>query len=152
MSNTRSTIAAMQTRRVALPLAVLLAAVLAACSDAPKIDQEKTATLIQPVARVELKVEAPAAEEGDGSPNGEAIYKAVCTACHAVGVAGAPKSGNADDWAPRIAKGLDANVDSVLNGLGAMPPRGGNPNLSDAEVRHAVVYLMNGAGGNFSAE
>lgn len=148
MSNTRNTAALPQQRRFALPAVALLALVLAACSDKPQIDHEKTASLIQPVARVELKVAVADAAAGDR--DGESVYKAVCSACHAAGVAGAPRTGNADDWKPRIAKGLDANIASVINGLGAMPARGGNPNVSDVEVRRAVVHLMNAGGANFS--
>lgn len=148
MSNTRTPAASAQHRRFVLPVAALvLGAILAGCGDKPQIDPEKSATLIQPVARVEMR---KAVEEASGDRDGESVYKAVCSACHAVGVAGAPKTGNADDWKPRIAKGLDANIASVINGLGAMPARGGNPNVSDVEVRRAVVHLMNAGGANFS--
>jgi cytochrome c5 len=65
-----------------------------------------------------------------------------CMACHATGVAGAPKKGDAVAWAPRIALGADALVKSVLNGKGAMPPKAGNPSLSEEQVRSAVQYLI----------
>ncbi|MBA4742501.1 MAG: cytochrome c5 family protein [Azoarcus sp.] len=155
MSNTRIKTASVQPRRFALPVLVLLAAVLAGCSEQAPVDPEKTATLIQPEARVALNMDKPAEEEttdAGGPPDGEAIYKKVCAACHASGVAGAPKEGDAGAWSERIAQGLDAMVDSAIAGKGAMPPRGGNPNLSDEEMRHAVVYLLNTAGGEFSAE
>lgn len=148
MSNTRIPSAAVPYRLV-VPVAALLVAILAGCSDKPQIDHELTATLIQPVARVEV-IAVAEEEEAVGDRDGATIYQAVCTACHATAVAGAPKTGDADAWAPRIAKGLDANIQSVINGLGAMPPRGGNPTLTDDEVRRAVVYLANQAGADFS--
>lgn len=86
--------------------------------------------------------EAPAAAAGRG---GEEVYKASCSVCHAAGVAGAPVLGNEEQWAPRIEKGLDANVASVINGLGAMPPRGGS-NATDEELQATVIYMMNESG------
>jgi cytochrome c5 len=147
MSNTRKPAALTQHRRLALPAVALLALVLAACGDQPKIDHEQTATLIQPVARVELKA---AVEEPTGDRDGETVYKSVCSACHSAGVAGAPKTGDSAGWAPRLAKGLDAIVSSAINGIGAMPARGGNPNVSDDEVRRAVIHMANQSGGKFS--
>lgn len=147
MSNTRKP-AAMQLRRYAVPVAALLALILAACSDKPQVDHETTATLIQPVARVELK--AAAADEPTGDRDGETVYTSVCAACHSTGVAGAPKTGDNAAWAPRIAKGLDAIVTTAIDGIGAMPARGGNPNLSDDEVRRAVIHMANQSGANFS--
>ena len=71
---------------------------------------------------------------------GEALYKQACTACHAAGVAGAPKSGDKAAWAPRIKTGIDAMTTSVIKGKGAMPPRGGSA-ASDADIRAAVEYM-----------
>lgn len=95
---------------------------------------------IQPVARVELQKAAPAAS---GKPrDGAAVYGTVCQACHAAGAAGAPKTGDKAAWAPRIAKGTAELVKSVVNGKGAMPPKGGAADLSDAEVKAAVEHLV----------
>lgn len=80
---------------------------------------------------------------------GEAVYKAQCTACHATGVTGAPKSGNAAEWAPRIAKGYDTLLTHALKGFNAMPPQGGG-NFSDLEIGRAVVYMANAAGGKLA--
>jgi len=148
MSNTRTPAALMQQRRFALPAVALLALVVAACSDKPQIDHEETATLIQPVARVELKVAA--ADEGAGDRDGQTVYTSVCAACHSSGVAGSPKVGDNAAWAPRIANGLDSMVKIAIEGVGAMPPRGGNPNLTDDEVRRAVIHMANQSGGSFS--
>lgn len=81
--------------------------------------------------------------------SGEEIYKSTCAACHAAGVAGAPKVGDAAEWAPRLKAGYDKVVGIALNGLNAMPAKGGNPDLDDIEVARAVVYMANQSGGNF---
>lgn len=127
-------------------VALLAAVQLAGCGKAPQVDHELTATLIQPVARVELKVATVAA----GNRTGEQVVKALCSACHDSGALEAPRTGNVDDWAPRLAKGLEQMVASATNGIGAMPARGGGADLTDTEVKRAVVYLLNTAGGNFT--
>lgn len=80
---------------------------------------------------------------------GEQVYKAVCTNCHAAAVAGAPKTGDAAAWAPRLKTGYDALMASVLKGKGAMPPQGGG-DFSDYELARAVVWLANQAGGTLA--
>jgi len=78
--------------------------------------------------------------------DGQQVYKASCVACHDAGIAGAPKLGDQGQWAKRIAKGLDTLYGSAVNGIqgsmGVMPPKGGNPALSDAEVKAAVDYMV----------
>ena len=86
---------------------------------------------------------APAA---GGAASGEQVYSSTCMACHAAGVAGAPKTGDKTTWEQRFAQGLDALVASSLKGKGAMPPKGGNTSLSDAEVKSAVEYMLREAG------
>src|SRR5471032_2873831 len=81
--------------------------------------------------------------------SGEAIYTSTCSACHGAGVAGAPKFGDAGAWSARIAQGYDTVVKHALEGLRAMPAKGGNPDLDDVEVARAVVYMANHAGGKF---
>lgn len=96
---------------------------------------------IQPVAKVELA--KAAAAKSDGKPrDGATVYQSVCMACHASGAAGAPKAGDKAAWAPRIATGTAALVKSVTNGKGAMPPKGGGADLSDAEIKAAVEHLV----------
>jgi cytochrome c5 len=80
---------------------------------------------------------APAA----GRAEGEKIYQSSCVACHATGVAGAPKAGDKAAWAPRLQAGMNALYANALKGKGAMPPKGGNLALADAEVKAAVDYL-----------
>ncbi|THF62134.1 c-type cytochrome [Pseudothauera rhizosphaerae] len=147
MSEHCATRAAQRPLSLALPVvAVVAASLLAGCGKPPEVDPEVTASAIAPVARIELKVEKVAA----GSRTGEQIYNAVCTACHATGVLGAPTTGDAGQWAPRLGKGLDALVASVTNGLNAMPPKGGATDLTDAEVVRATAYLANTAGAGFT--
>lgn len=73
--------------------------------------------------------------------NGKKVYDMACVACHASGVAGAPKFGDKAAWAPRLATGLDALTTSVIKGKGAMPPKGGNASIPDADIRAAVEYM-----------
>lgn len=80
---------------------------------------------------------------------GETVYKAQCTACHAAGVAGAPKTGDVAAWAPRLKTGFDALVNSALKGKGAMAAQGGG-DFSDIEIARAVAYMANLAGGKFA--
>jgi cytochrome c5 len=74
---------------------------------------------------------------------GEQIVSVRCSHCHRTGVNGAPKIGDKADWIPRLKPGLDVVVRSAINGHGAMPPRGGMANLTDAEIRSAIVYMFN---------
>ena len=84
---------------------------------------------------------APAAPVLAGAGAGEALYKQACQVCHAAGVAGAPKLGDKAAWSARMAGGMDALYASVLNGKGAMPPRGGAAQASDADLRAAVEFM-----------
>jgi cytochrome c5 len=80
---------------------------------------------------------------------GNAVYTAVCAACHASGAAGAPKIGVASDWGPRLAQGYDTLVKHAIEGIRAMPTKGGNPDLENVEVERAVVYMANQGGAKF---
>ena len=83
----------------------------------------------------------PAAPQA-ASVDGQKVYQAACQACHAAGVAGAPKLGDKEAWAPRIAKGEDALFASVNNGLNAMPPKGACMSCSEDDLRAAVEYMV----------
>jgi cytochrome c5 len=78
---------------------------------------------------------------------GEQIVKAQCSKCHRDGVQGAPKIGDRDAWMPRLTHGLDNTVRSAMKGHGGMPARGGMADLSDSELRSAVIYLFRGTEG-----
>lgn len=74
--------------------------------------------------------------------DGEAVYSSVCRKCHRTGIDDAPKTGDRAAWAPRVALGREALVKSVIDGKGAMDPRGGKAELTDEEIRAAVDYLL----------
>ncbi|TYO99351.1 cytochrome c5 [Geothermobacter ehrlichii] len=74
--------------------------------------------------------------------SGMAVYQKACGFCHDSGVAGAPKLGDKVAWKERLGKGIEGLSESVLEGKGAMPPKGGNASLSEAEVRAAVEYMV----------
>jgi cytochrome c5 len=104
---------------------------------------------IKPVG--EVQIGGPGAPAGgmaataaaDAGPvDGAAVYQQACFSCHASGVAGAPKLGSAEDWTPRIAQGIEVLHQHSLQGIRAMPPKGGFMNLSDAQVQAAVDYMV----------
>ena len=86
-----------------------------------------------------------AAAAGTGAAAGKKLYETACLACHAAGVAGAPKFGDKAAWAVRAGAGIDALTASVIKGKGAMPPRGAAAGASDADIRAAVEYLLTSA-------
>lgn len=81
--------------------------------------------------------------------SGEAVYKLACSACHSSGVAGAPKTGDAAAWSPRIKQGFDTLVKHAVDGFKAMPPKGGNASLDPIEVARAVAFMANESGAKF---
>ena len=125
---------------------MLVQLVTTAPSTEPNVlNPDAVAARIQPVGRLEFG--APQAAAGNRSA--EEVLKGVCATCHQAGVANAPKFGDAQEWAPRIKQGLNALVQSVLKGKGAMPPKGGDAALSQAEATRAVVLMANQAGASF---
>lgn len=77
--------------------------------------------------------------------DGKEIYDTKCFTCHAAGVAGAPKFGDKAAWEPRIAKGMDAIMEVVINGKGAMPPKGTCMDCSDDELKATSQYMIDAA-------
>ena len=76
---------------------------------------------------------------------GEEVYKSKCFVCHDFGVAGAPKAGDAEAWAPRVAKGADALLASSKTGIAAMPPKGTCMDCTDTELSAAIAHMTGGA-------
>ncbi len=109
------------------------------------LEAEAVAKRIAPVALVELRD----ASDITTLKTGEQVYAAQCTACHTAGVAGAPKSGDAAAWAPRVKTGVEALLMSSLKGKGAMGAQGGG-DFSDFEIARAVVYMANKSGASFA--
>jgi cytochrome c5 len=98
------------------------------------------------VAAVTIPPAAAApAKAGGAAGSGKATYDTVCQVCHGAGVAGAPKFADKGAWAPRIKQGVQALHANAIKGKGAMPPKGGNPSLSDADVAAAVDYMVSAA-------
>jgi cytochrome c5 len=107
-------------------------------------DTKQVAERIKPVGEVTvasgnavLNALIPAANAADG----KAVYEKACVACHASGVAGAPKLGDKAAWAPRIKQGMDALYATSIKGKGAMPPKGTHAG-PDSEVKAAVDYMV----------
>ena len=100
------------------------------------------------VQSAETKSEPAKTAVAAASPgrDGQQVYQATCFVCHGAGIAGAPKLGDKGQWAKPIAKGLATLYASAVNGVqggaGPMPAKGGNPALSDAEVKAAVDYMV----------
>lgn len=105
---------------------------------------EAVARRIQPVGSVEIRDPGNLA----AMKTGEQVYQGQCMACHAAGVAGAPKMGDAEAWAPRIKAGFEALYTSAMKGKGAMGAQGGG-DMSDFEISRAVVYMANQGGAKF---
>jgi cytochrome c5 len=116
-------------------------------ADPSALTAESVAARIQPVGHVEFGGSGGGGAAGGKS--GEEVVKSVCATCHQTGVAGAPKIGDKAAWGPRLKEGLNGLVKDAINGVRAMPPKGGNPSLSDDEVARAVVYMANQAGAKF---
>lgn len=147
--------------RALIPALALLALLATGCSDkeatapeaaAPAAPAEEAMTP-EPVATApDAAAPAPAAEEPaaaaaeTAAADGQKTYQTFCQACHATGVAGAPKTGDKEAWAPRIAKGDDALFESVKNGLNAMPPKGTCGDCSDEELKAAIEYILGQSG------
>ncbi len=86
-----------------------------------------------------------AVQAATGAVDGEKVYKGLCFSCHDMGIANAPKLGDKEAWAPRIAAGMDVMHETALKGnpaKPAMPAKGGNPALSDEEVKAAVDWMV----------
>jgi cytochrome c5 len=81
---------------------------------------------------------------------GQEVYKMACAACHDSGAAGAPKFGDAGAWSARIGQGYETLAKHAIEGIRAMPAKGGNPDLDDVEVERAVVLMANSAGAKFA--
>ena len=120
-------------------------------------DQAEILERIRPVGQVylpgeEQQAEAPVvatAEEPEpvaAAMSGPQVYNSACLACHGAGIGGAPILGDAGQWAPRVAQGIDVLTQHAIEGftgsVGYMPPKGGRMDLSDDEIADAVDYMV----------
>lgn len=87
------------------------------------------------------------AAAGGAQTGGQQTYAQVCSTCHDSGAAGAPKVTDTAAWQPRIEQGKQTLYKHSINGLGAMPPKGGDASLSDDQVKAAVDYMVSQASG-----
>ena len=92
------------------------------------------------LAKIRSNMSAAAGAGDSASKTPEQLYQGACMACHSTGAAGAPKLGDSGAWGPRLAKGLDALLNSAVNGIGAMPPRGGSQ-YSDEQIHSVIEYI-----------
>jgi len=144
---------------VIITVAIFLAArMVSLVSVAPDDGVRKQATAeerIKPVAKVAVAgASAPQATKAAATPApvatqvasakqpGEDTFNAACTACHTAGVLGAPKLGSKQDWEPRFAQGLDTLVNHAVNGIRSMPAKGGNPALTEQDIKNTVTYML----------
>lgn len=88
--------------------------------------------------------DAGGAGPGTAAASGEQVMQQVCTVCHGTGVLGAPKNGDQAAWQARLdqAGGIDGLVASAIKGKNQMPPRGGAPQLTDAQIRAAIEVML----------
>jgi len=87
----------------------------------------------------------PTAPAAQAERTGKQVVDAQCAKCHQEGRNGAPKIGDRDAWTQRLKKGLDSTVSEAIRGHGGMPPRGDKADLTDREVRSAILYMFNPA-------
>ncbi len=112
--------------------------------------EKRTKERIAPISRVNVGEVAavamtPAADAmAEATP--EQIYQSACNACHAAGVLEAPRLEDRAAWQTRYAQGLEALYQSVINGKGNMPAKGGRIDLSDDAIRKTVDYMLEAAG------
>lgn len=122
-----------------------------AAAAAPAAEAAPAAAEATPAAATPEMAEAPATPEAAAPAaepsaadlsKGKTVYSTACFACHDTGAAGAPKKGDTAAWAPRIAQGMETLFHSSINGKGAMPPKGGQVQLPDEDIKAAVAYMV----------
>jgi cytochrome c5 len=134
-------------------LPLMLVTLVVACSKQepkapppPQAAAPAAAPAEAPPAAVPAAPEAAGAKVAQADDKGKKVYDSTCFACHAAGVAGAPKLSDKASWGQRIAQGMDTLYMHSLKGFqgktGLMPPKGGNMSLADADVKAAVDYMV----------
>lgn len=108
---------------------------------------EKVAERLRPIAAQGFRLQA--AGGAKQLQTGEAVYNGVCVACHGTGAAGAPKLGDNAAWTARIGQGYDTLLKHSIEGIRAMPAKGGKADLDNLEVARAVAFMANKSGASF---
>src|SRR5262245_17224095 len=132
---------------VPIAIAALISQLVTSGEHGMNDNSDRVLARIQPVGTVVL-AEATGPK---GMLTGEQVYGQVCKTCHEAGLAGAPKVGDKAAWGKVIAQGEKTTYEHAINGFKAMPPRGGNSDLTDDEVKRAVVFMASKAGATWTA-
>lgn len=136
----------MVAKRIAPVTSLLVVQQAAGAPAVSAVPAAAATTAAAPMVAALIPVAMPAGAAPAAAGGGEGIYKAGCSACHSAGIAGAPKSGDKAAWAPRIAQGKPTLYEHAIKGYigkaGAMPAKGGNSALADADVKAAVDYMV----------
>src|SRR4030095_12939934 len=132
---------------VPIAIAALVSQLVTSGEKGMNDNPDRVLARIQPVGRV-VMAEAAGPK---GMMTGDQVYGQVCKTCHEAGLAGAPKVGDKAAWSKVIAQGDKIAFEHAINGFKAMPPRGGNSDLTDDEVKRAVVFMASKAGANWTA-
>ena len=137
---------------VGLTIVILVIANMLYKGDAMESDmrvQKAVAERVKPIGEVHIgsvpeSAAAPAAATHVAAADlsGDQVYQQVCASCHAAGVLNAPKPGDAAAWETRLAKGIDTVYANAINGIGAMPAKGGRADMSDEAIKAAVDHLI----------
>jgi cytochrome c5 len=114
----------------------------AAPSPTPAAATPPPTTPVAAAAPAAAAITVAAAGGAASAGKGKALYDSACTACHTAGIAGAPKFGDKTAWAPRAKEGVKHLVETVIKGQGAMPPKGGKPDATEADITAAVEYML----------
>ncbi len=134
----------MSRRMISVLAAALTFSTAAFAGNISQEEYDAIAERIKPVGDVYLAGAEPVAAEPSGPRDGASVYGTFCIACHASGVSGAPKTGDAGDWAPRIAQGRDVLNNHAINGFNAMPAKGSCMDCSDDEIIAAIDHMIEG--------
>lgn len=107
------------------------------------MSEDAIANRLKPVG--EVTVVAAMDESTSSAGGGEQVFNTVCQACHAAGLAGAPKTGDTSAWQARIAQGIDTLYANAINGKNAMPAKGGAMGSPDEDIKAAVDMMVDKA-------
>ncbi len=108
------------------------------------LESQSVADNLKPVGKV--AIHSASTDDAKKSRSGEEIFNGICGTCHKTGIANAPKLGDKAAWEPRVANGLKGLMETASKGKGAMPARGGDPSITDAELKNVIVYMTGKAG------
>lgn len=136
---------------IAVVCGIIAAIITRGVDSHPEVQQALAAQRLTPVAKVVTDPKALMTAASDSAKpelTGEQVVSQVCSACHQAGMLGAPKIGDNAEWSKRFKTqgGLDGLVGHAIKGLNQMPPRGGNPALTDKEIHEAVKYMLGKSG------